>query len=351
MQLADARRVVLLNYNSDTNMIDFRHYAIGVKPIGVSKSVKKIITTEVPNLADFEDISEYVLREAIVSESDVEDGPDSTVTLGQDYVGRGNKQSEQRAIRLHEIGPRMQLTLTKVENGLCNGEVLYHHFGKKLIIDHLDKLILCSTYTLQLKNPQPKSRSLQRNDNKKRNSLLSVDPNKKRTSRESSKKRKNIAYELVVHLRRSKMMTRWSRRMIKVLLQAMRVVKKTKAMGSMISMKWRNELTIDDSPHITFHILPSTSVTICQDFLSFIHLNSLHFCDRRPQSSISRSLHVQSYSFLLIEKKQIISIYIPNVGSYIRVCILNEAKMRCWSSLVDASHCSLLFYVCLLLCG
>ncbi|GAB5587144.1 rRNA-binding ribosome biosynthesis protein [Umbelopsis nana] len=131
MQLADARRVVLLNYNSDTNMIDFRHYSIGVKPIGVSKSVKKIITTEVPNLADFEDISEYVLREAVVSESDVEDGPDSTVTLGQDYVGRGNKQSEQRAIRLHEIGPRMQLTLTKVENGLCSGEVLFHHFVEK----------------------------------------------------------------------------------------------------------------------------------------------------------------------------------------------------------------------------
>ncbi|KAJ2957950.1 hypothetical protein NQZ79_g6412 [Umbelopsis isabellina] len=131
MQLADARRVVLLNYNSDTNMIDFRHYSIGVKPIGVSKSVKKIITTDVPNLADFEDISEYVLREAVVSESDVEDGPDSTVTLGQNYVGRGNKQSEQRAIRLHEIGPRMQLTLTKVENGLCGGEVLYHHFVEK----------------------------------------------------------------------------------------------------------------------------------------------------------------------------------------------------------------------------
>ncbi|KAI9281325.1 Brix domain-containing protein [Umbelopsis sp. AD052] len=131
MQLADARRVVLLNYNSDTNMIDFRHYAIGVKPIGVSKSVKKIITTEVPNLADLEDISEYVLREAVISESDVEDGPESTVTLGQDYVGRGNRQSEQRAIRLHEIGPRMQLTLTKVENGLCGGEVLYHHFVEK----------------------------------------------------------------------------------------------------------------------------------------------------------------------------------------------------------------------------
>jgi ribosome biogenesis protein SSF1/2 len=137
MQLADARRVVLLNYNSDTNMIDFRHYSIGVKPIGVSKSVKKIITTDVPNLADFEDISEYVLREAVVSESDVEDGPDSTVTLGQNYVGRGNKQSEQRAIRLHEIGPRMQLTLTKVENGLCGGEVLYHHFGKFMEPNHI----------------------------------------------------------------------------------------------------------------------------------------------------------------------------------------------------------------------
>ncbi|KAF9946098.1 hypothetical protein BGZ70_003409, partial [Mortierella alpina] len=115
MQLADARRVVLLNYNSETKHLDFRHYNVSVKPVGISKSIKRVITTDVPDLKGFEDISDYVLRGAFASESDVEDGPDSTVTLGQDYVGRNNKRQDQRAIKLVELGPRMELKLVKIQ--------------------------------------------------------------------------------------------------------------------------------------------------------------------------------------------------------------------------------------------
>ncbi|KAJ1917731.1 rRNA-binding ribosome biosynthesis protein [Mycoemilia scoparia] len=133
MVLADARRVVLFNYNTETDSIDFRHYAITVKPIGVTKGVKKIITNQdkLPDLHKFDDVSEYVLREAFASESDVEDGPDSSVTLSQNYVGRGNRRSEQRAIKLVELGPRMDLKLIKIEAGLCEGDVLYHSYIHK----------------------------------------------------------------------------------------------------------------------------------------------------------------------------------------------------------------------------
>ncbi|KAI8093317.1 Brix domain-containing protein [Halteromyces radiatus] len=131
MQLNQVKRVLLYNYNEDTGMIDFRHYSIGVKATGISKSIKRVVTTHVPNLGDFEDISDYVLKEAVISESDVEDGPESTVTLAQDYSGRNNRKNDQRAVRLHELGPRMTLQLIKVENGLCGGEVLYHRFIKK----------------------------------------------------------------------------------------------------------------------------------------------------------------------------------------------------------------------------
>ena len=135
MVLADARRVALFNYNSETDTIDFRHYAITVKPIGVTKGIKKIVTShDMPTMGDFEDVSEYVLREAFASESDVEDGPDSSVTLAQNYVGRGNRQSDQRAIKLAELGPRMELKLIKIESGLCDGEVLYHSYSKDYII-------------------------------------------------------------------------------------------------------------------------------------------------------------------------------------------------------------------------
>ncbi|KAF9196336.1 hypothetical protein BGZ50_000738 [Haplosporangium sp. Z 11] len=131
MQLADARRVVLLNYNSETKNLDFRHYNISIKPVGISKSIKRVITTDVPDLQGFDDISDYVLRGAFASESDVEDGPEATVTLGQDYVGRNNRKQDQRAIKLVELGPRMELKLVKIQAGMCDGEVLYHDFIKR----------------------------------------------------------------------------------------------------------------------------------------------------------------------------------------------------------------------------
>ncbi|KAJ2711648.1 rRNA-binding ribosome biosynthesis protein, partial [Coemansia spiralis] len=63
--------------------------------------------------------------------SDVEDGPENSVTLAQDYVGRNNAKDEQRAVRLMELGPRMELKLMKVESALCEGEVIYHSYVKK----------------------------------------------------------------------------------------------------------------------------------------------------------------------------------------------------------------------------
>ncbi|CAG8529128.1 15895_t:CDS:2, partial [Acaulospora colombiana] len=131
MRLADARRVVLLNYNSDTKHIDFRHYSIGVKPVGISKSVRRVVTDHIPDLHNYEDISEYVLRERRVSDSEAESSAGETVTLAQDFIGRANKKFDQRAIKLSEIGPRMELQLVKIQNGLCDGEVLYHEFVHK----------------------------------------------------------------------------------------------------------------------------------------------------------------------------------------------------------------------------
>ncbi|KAI8059445.1 Brix domain-containing protein [Gongronella butleri] len=131
MQLSQARRVLLYNYNEDAETIDVRHYGIGVKATGVSKSIKRVVSTQIPDLGKFEDISDYVLKEAIISESDVEDGTDATVTLGQDYRGRNNRKNEQRAVRLYELGPRMTLQLYKVENGMCDGEVLYNRYVAK----------------------------------------------------------------------------------------------------------------------------------------------------------------------------------------------------------------------------
>lgn len=48
------------------------------------------------------------------------------VELPQDYVGRNTRASQRVSIKLHEVGPRVSLSLLKVEEGLCSGATLYH---------------------------------------------------------------------------------------------------------------------------------------------------------------------------------------------------------------------------------
>ncbi|POW09699.1 hypothetical protein PSHT_09026, partial [Puccinia striiformis] len=51
--------------------------------------------------------------------------------LPKNYLGRGNIKNTKKAIRLKEIGPRMELGLIKIEQGLGGGDVLYHELIKK----------------------------------------------------------------------------------------------------------------------------------------------------------------------------------------------------------------------------
>jgi len=41
---------------------EFRHYDLSVKAVGISKSVKSIIGTKVPDLSQYEDISEFITK-------------------------------------------------------------------------------------------------------------------------------------------------------------------------------------------------------------------------------------------------------------------------------------------------
>eukprot|EP00741_Cyanophora_paradoxa_P016388 tig00020912_g15823.t1 len=131
VKLSECRRIVLLHYDKEQDKVEFRHYAITASPVGISKTVKRVVQAKIPSLSNFEDVSEYVMKSGYASDSDVEDGPDSRVTLSQNYVGRGNRASQLSAIRLVELGPRMQLELVKIEDQLCTGEVMYHRYVHK----------------------------------------------------------------------------------------------------------------------------------------------------------------------------------------------------------------------------
>jgi len=128
VKLNDIRRCVLINYNKDTGLIDFRHYTIKVVPVGVNRGVKKIVTNKVPNLGRLEDMADLLTGGGAVSESEFEDDENSKVVLPQEMSVRGAMPAQQSSVRLVELGPRISLELLKIEDGLLDGEVMFHKY-------------------------------------------------------------------------------------------------------------------------------------------------------------------------------------------------------------------------------
>ncbi|CAF0790146.1 unnamed protein product [Adineta ricciae] len=133
VDLSTIKRCVLLSLDPVNGLVEFRHYNIKIAPSGISRAAKKLLQGKVPDLSKFNDISDFMYREGNASESEDESmgNDENEVILSQQLRSRGNLKSNQSAIRLTEIGPRMTLELVKIEDGLCDGEVLYHtHISK-----------------------------------------------------------------------------------------------------------------------------------------------------------------------------------------------------------------------------
>lgn len=129
VKLNTLKRCLLFNFTADDNTIDVRHYNISATPVGVNRAIKKLLK-KVPDLGQYSDISDF-LTNGYFSESDGEDGPESQVVLPQKLAGRGNLKSNRSAIRLTELGPRLTLKLVKIQEGVGEGEVLYHSYVTK----------------------------------------------------------------------------------------------------------------------------------------------------------------------------------------------------------------------------
>ncbi|KAK8650674.1 hypothetical protein V6N13_140302 [Hibiscus sabdariffa] len=128
VKLSSCQRIVLLNYNKDTKLIDFRHYSIRLQPVGVSRRIRKFVQNhQVPDLRNLQDVSDFVTKAGYGSESEADEEA-ATVTLTSD-LSRVNRASTKSAVKLQEIGPRMTLQLTKIEGGLCSGEIMFSEYG------------------------------------------------------------------------------------------------------------------------------------------------------------------------------------------------------------------------------
>jgi ribosome biogenesis protein SSF1/2 len=175
VKLSSIKRCLLLNYSAESDSIELRHYSISATPVGVNKAVKKLLK-KVPDLSRYSDISEF-LTNGYFSESDGEDGPDNQVELPQNLSGRGNLKSNRSAVRLTELGPRLTLKLVKIQEGVGEGEVLYHSHVKKTAEEKK-----------KLREKIQKQKVLK--EKRKKEQQKNIERKKKEQEKESSKKRK-----------------------------------------------------------------------------------------------------------------------------------------------------------------
>jgi len=188
VKLSTCRRVLLAHYHKETGQVELRHYYIRNEPVGLSSMVKTLVTggggvsaVAGMGLGKLGDISEAVLGAGAGSaaaaaatsgsdddgsdgsdDDDEEDGSEdddeeeeedddgtaavrasataaaaATAAAGDDGLAvhvtlpGGGARGQKSAVKLTEIGPRLTLTLVKIEQGLCEGDVLYHAFVTK----------------------------------------------------------------------------------------------------------------------------------------------------------------------------------------------------------------------------
>jgi len=183
--LSSIRRVLLLNREKPksqspgsaaeegTYVLNLRHYAITTKRTGLSRGIRRLNAAEkmlnqknrskgrVPNLGKLEDVADYLLDPSAAraadggftsgSESEVETDaevevlePNARKVLNKKQMavlrsrnGDGKQHTtgqpgvEKRAVKLVELGPRLKLRMTKVEDGVCGGKVMWHEFLDK----------------------------------------------------------------------------------------------------------------------------------------------------------------------------------------------------------------------------
>ncbi len=176
--LNSIKRILLLNREPQpqaegggTYIISLRHYAITTRRAGVSKRVRRFDPSEqrlrekktgaLPNLGKLDDVADYLLDPSAAgytSASETELDTDAEVevvqTTTQRVLGKRERQQQQqqqqekddkkqetkqesssnvekRAVKLVELGPRMRLRLVKVEEGICEGKVMWNEFVTK----------------------------------------------------------------------------------------------------------------------------------------------------------------------------------------------------------------------------
>ncbi|QRG37146.1 hypothetical protein FDK38_001516 [Candidozyma auris] len=139
------KRVLLISKKEDGE-IELRHYAIDTKLVEESRNIKKLIDSHqthktLPIMTKAQDISDLVLDPYSVggqtSDSEIEDDAVVEVKNEQSNIIRkkagisanadpSEGVTRKRAIKLTELGPRLNMNLVKIEDAMIGGKTIYH---------------------------------------------------------------------------------------------------------------------------------------------------------------------------------------------------------------------------------
>lgn len=119
-------RVVLFHFNKKANIFEIRNYYIKQTFTSINPNIKKMLNSnKIPDFSNFTDVGElFAEKKVILSDSDIDHLPDSKVEIEDRILGKEEKYKVN--VRLYEIGPRVTMSLFKIEEGFMKGEILYH---------------------------------------------------------------------------------------------------------------------------------------------------------------------------------------------------------------------------------
>lgn len=162
------RRAVLFSHEGgEQDMIQFRHFSVRRRTTGIQRGVSKLMNqNRIPSLGRYGDVADFVLGGGGATESEFEGGEE---VPNIDWYKKGRV-----AIRLMEVGPRLQLQLIKAQEGILTGNVLYHRWTTKT--------------PTQLQLLQEKARQKQKL--KERNAKIEGEYNKLQADKLEAKKRR-----------------------------------------------------------------------------------------------------------------------------------------------------------------
>ena len=191
-KLSTCQRVLLLEYNSETKRISLRHYSIAVKAAGVAKNLKKLLDRkqDALNLGTMQDISDFMTKSGYGSESEGEDAEAGKVEI-EETTARGDvRGTRQSRVKLTEIGPRMELEILKIEEGLCDGKVLYHAYESRTAEE-----VSAKDSEIEEKKRLKEERRRVQHDNVKRKQALKKMKDDAKKAKNDEKKRKKEWWE------------------------------------------------------------------------------------------------------------------------------------------------------------